>query len=66
MSDPRPFVHDMKNYLGIIIGYSNLLLEDLPAEDPHRTDIAEIRQAGESAVALLQQWSATVPGDEER
>ena len=65
MSDPRPFVHDMKNYLGIIIGYSNLLLEDLPADDPHRTDISEIRQAGESAIALLQQWSATVPGDEE-
>ena len=22
------FVHDMKNYLGIVIGYSNLLLEE--------------------------------------
>jgi two-component system cell cycle sensor histidine kinase/response regulator CckA len=57
MSYPHPFVHDMKNYLGIIIGYSNLVLEELPPEDPRRTDIDEIRKAGEAALALLEQWS---------
>ena len=65
MSD-RAFVHDMKNYLGIVIGYSNLLLEELPPEDPRRTDIDEIRKAGEGAIALLEKWSAAVPGDEEK
>lgn len=64
MSDRRPFVHDMKNYLGIIIGYSNLLLEDLSPEDPCRVDVHEIRQAGESAIALLERWSGAAPGDE--
>jgi hypothetical protein len=66
MSRPRPFVHDMKNYLGIVIGYSNLLLEELPPEDPRRTDIDEIRKAGEAAIALVEEWSATMPGDEEK
>ncbi len=64
MSDPRPFVHDMKNYLGIIIEISNLLLEELPPEDPRRTDIDEIRQAGESAITLLEQWSIAGRGEE--
>ena len=63
MSDSGLFVHDLKNYLGIVIGYSNLLLEELPPEDPRRTDIDEIRKAGEAAIALVDRWSAMVPGD---
>jgi two-component system cell cycle sensor histidine kinase/response regulator CckA len=66
MSDSGPFVHDMKNYLGIVIGYSNLLLEELPPEDPRRTDIDEIRKAGEAAIALVDKWNAAVPGAEEK
>ena len=66
MSHSRPFVHDMKNYLGIVIGYSNLLLDELPPEDPRRTDIDEIRKAGEAAIALVEKWSAAAPGDEVR
>jgi hypothetical protein len=54
----------MKNYLGIVIGYSNLLLEELPPEDPLRTDVDEIRKAGEAAIALVEKWSATPPGDD--
>jgi signal transduction histidine kinase len=49
----RKFVHDMKNLLGIIIGYSNLLLDEMPPDDPKRCDLAEIRTAGESALVLL-------------
>ena len=49
MTDSRVFVHDMKNFLGIIIGFSNLLLDELPAEDPRRADLDEIRKAGEGA-----------------
>jgi hypothetical protein len=64
MNPPRSFVHDMMNYLGIIIGYSNLLLEELPPEEAHRTDIDEIRKAAEAAIALMDRWSAAAPGDE--
>ena len=62
----RKFVHDMKNLIGIIIGYSNLLLDEMPAGDPKRSDLDEIRKAGEGAVALLNDWDATLPGEELR
>ena len=58
MGDDRKFVHDMKNLMGIVIGYSNLLLDDMGPDDPKRPDLDEIRQAGESAVALLNEWDA--------
>ena len=58
-SDRRPFVHHMKNQLGIVIGYSNLLLEELPADDVRRADLEEIRKAGESALALVEQLAAS-------
>jgi hypothetical protein len=54
----------MKNMLGIIIGYSNLLLDEMTADDPKRTDVDEIRKAGESAIALLVNWHAAAPGEE--
>jgi len=50
------FVHDMKNLIGIVIGFSNLLLDELPPDDPKRPDLAEILNAGESAIALLSDW----------
>ena len=62
MNTDRKFVHDMKNMLGIVIGYSNLLLDDMPANDPRRPDVDEIRKAGEAAVALLEAWNAPPKG----
>ena len=58
MADDRKFVHDMKNLMGIVLGYSNLLLDEMAPDDPKRADLDEIRQAGESAVALLNEWDA--------
>lgn len=57
MNADRKFVHDMKNMLGIVIGYSDLVLDDMPANDPHRADVDEIRKAGEAALALLEAWN---------
>lgn len=57
MNADRKFVHDMKNMLGIVIGYSNLLLDEMAADDPKRPDVDEIRKAGEDAVVLLDNWS---------
>ena len=56
MNADSKFVHDMKNLIGIVIGFSNLLLDELPPDDPKRPDLAEILNAGESAIALLSDW----------
>lgn len=64
MNVDRKFVHDMKNMLGIIIGYSSLLLDEMPADDPKRADVDEIRKAGDTALALLDSWQAAPPGEE--
>jgi hypothetical protein len=52
----RKFEHDMKNMLGIVIGYSTVLLDEIAFDDPKRADIDEIRKAGETAMALLDSW----------
>lgn len=57
----RVFVHDLKNFLGIIIGYANLLIDEMPAGDPRRGDVDEIRKAGENAVALVDKWDGNPP-----
>jgi hypothetical protein len=62
LTGDRKFVHDMKNMLGIVIGYSNLLIEEMPAGDPKRSDVDEIRKAGESALALLDSWADAPSG----
>jgi len=59
----RVFAHDMRNLLGIIIGYSTLLLDETPPDDPKRADIDEVRKAGEGALALLETWLAAEPGE---
>ena len=66
MTQHRSFVHDMKNLLGVIIGYSNLLLDEMPADDPRRVDIEEILKAGEGALALVDTWNTAAPGEEIR
>jgi signal transduction histidine kinase len=59
----RYFVHDMKNLLGIVIGYANLLLDDMPVGDSRRADVEEIRKAGDGALALLEEWDPPAPGE---
>jgi two-component system cell cycle sensor histidine kinase/response regulator CckA len=58
MSNRRVIVHDLKNHLGIVIGYANLLLDEMPHDDPRRADIDEIRKAGENALAVVEQLRA--------
>ena len=63
MSEDRLFVHDLKNLLGIIIGYSALLLDEMPGDDSRRPDVDEIRKAGEGALALLEDWNKGTRGE---
>ena len=50
--------HDFNNLLTAILGYSDLLLSQLPTGDGMRTDLEEIRKAGERAASLTRQLLA--------
>jgi signal transduction histidine kinase len=45
--------HTLRNYLAIILGYSELLLKDAAHDDPRREDFAEIHRAASAAVQLM-------------
>ena len=45
--------HDMKNQLGVILGFSDLLLEEMDPADPRRGDVQEIHTAAARAMELL-------------
>ena len=53
MADQTDFEHALKNYIAIILGYSDLLLEEMPADDPRIDDLREIHKAATAAAALI-------------
>ena len=58
MSDWTPdarWRHDLKNQLGIVLGYSELILQDLDASHPLRADLEEILKAAQQAMVLVGQ-----------
>ena len=50
--------HDFNNMLGAVLGYTELLLADIPADHPHHADLLEIRKAAERAANLTRQLLA--------
>jgi len=58
MSDAR-WRHDMKNQLGIVLGYSELILEQLDQSHPLRADVEEILKAAQQALTLMGQLDST-------
>ena len=50
--------HDFNNMLGVIIGYSDLLLDQIAPGDPSRGQLQEIRKAGDRAASLARQFLA--------
>jgi two-component system, cell cycle sensor histidine kinase and response regulator CckA len=50
--------HDFNNLLTVILGFCELLLAGLSADDPHRVDITEIQKAGTRAARLTSQLLA--------
>ena len=51
--EPDLLLHQFKNHLSIVIGFCDLLLAELPDDDPRRSDILEIHKAGRAAMALV-------------
>jgi signal transduction histidine kinase len=54
--------HDMKNQLGIILGFSDLLLQEMAPADPRRVDIEEIHTAATRAMELLAAMPSSAEG----
>jgi PAS domain S-box-containing protein len=50
--------HDFNNLLTVICGYSDTMLAALPQQDPLRSQVAEVRRAGEQAATLTRQLLA--------
>ncbi len=50
--------HDFNNVLTAIFGYADLLLDQIPSDDPRHEDVQEIRKAAERAAALTRQLLA--------
>jgi signal transduction histidine kinase len=45
-------LHELNNQLTVIIGFSELLLESTPENDPRRADVIEIRNAARAALSI--------------
>jgi two-component system, cell cycle sensor histidine kinase and response regulator CckA len=50
--------HDFNNLLTIITGYSQLILDRLPADDSMRAQVSQIKEAGDRAASLTRQLLA--------
>jgi signal transduction histidine kinase len=55
VSDRKHMAHDFSNAITAITGYSDLLLHDVPPDDPRHAALEQIKRAAESAVALTRQ-----------
>ena len=46
--------HDLNNVLGVLVGYSELLLMEIPEGSPLRRHVSNILQSGQRAAAIIQ------------
>ena len=53
MTDNDKNRHDFKNQLGIILGFSEMLLAEAATGDPRRGDFEEIHKAAAAALKLV-------------
>ncbi len=58
-NNPRELEHTLKNYLAIILGFSELLLQESAPDDPRREDFEEIHKAATAAVRIVSEIGAS-------
>jgi PAS domain S-box-containing protein len=46
--------HDLNNVLGIVVGYSEMLLDEIDAASPLRDDMVKIMEGGHRSAAIVQ------------
>jgi len=56
-----PSMHQMSNYLAVILGFVELIIADTPEDAPHYSDLLEVRNAAVEAARLI----GAAPSDEE-
>jgi hypothetical protein len=61
MAERGNLEHALKNYIAIVLGYADLLLEEMPADDPRLEDMREIHKAATAAAALLNGARSAAP-----
>ena len=47
--------HELKNQLGIVLGFAELLLQEIAQDDPRRPDLAEIHAAATRAMVIVNE-----------
>jgi signal transduction histidine kinase len=56
--------HDLKNQLGVILGFAAMLLTDFASDDPRRADMEEMHEAATVALRLVGELSSSgTPAD---
>lgn len=57
MSDQRAYepdlIHQFKNHLGVIVGFCDVLLAEMPEDDARHADLLEMHKAAHAAMALV-------------
>ncbi len=46
--------HDLNNVLGVVVGYSDLIMRDMDQSDPIKSRIEKIMEGGQKAAAIVQ------------
>lgn len=54
VTDRKHMAHDFSNVITAITGYSDLLLSQLPEDDPRHREAQQIKSAADSAIALTR------------
>jgi signal transduction histidine kinase len=57
--------HALKNQLSIILGFAELLAQELDAADPHLDDVKEIQNAARQARAIIDRTLLPADGEGE-
>lgn len=48
-------LHNVRNQLSVIVGFCDLLLDEIPKEDRKHEDLLEMRKAAQSALSILDE-----------